>query len=166
MKKFLMAMAAGILSACIISGCSTVTTNGWQTYNIGDKVHLQLDPSWDIDEYEENNWIECCIETTDNFGRFSIFLKEKLEEKSVGETVQLSLQSFKDSDEKYKKGSPIEIGGKTAFHIETTEYDCHRYTIALDDQFWVDVITMTEEGIGQDEVKEIINQVLDTIRFS
>ncbi|WP_069988553.1 hypothetical protein [Massilioclostridium coli] len=166
MKKILMAMVAGILSACMVTGCSTVDTKGWETYNIGDKVHFQLDPSWDIDEDKENNWIDCYIETTNNFGQLSIFLKEKLEWESVGGTIQLSLQSFQDSDGEYKKGWPVEIGGKTAFHIETTEYDCHRYTIALDDQFWVDVITMTEEGTGQEEVKEIIDQVLDSIRFS
>lgn len=165
MKKVLMAMVAGILSACMVTGCSVGNTSGWQTYNIGDKVRLQVDPSWDIYEDEEYDSVDFFIEAMGTYGEVEIYLNENFEGQSVTETIQFVLDSVK-MDETYEKAWPVKIGGKTAFHLEGDEYNYNRYIIALDNESWVNITTSVDDGPGEDEVEETIGQVLDTIRFS
>ena len=81
------------------------------------------------------------------------------------ETIQWFLDENKENDQA-KKSWPKKIGGKTAVVLESTIENNHTYLVALNEDYWLNVTTMVEDGTGKRQLEQEMDQVLDSIRFT
>ncbi|MBC5786930.1 hypothetical protein [Clostridium facile] len=164
MKKSLAVLLAGILCAGVVTGCSNVSMKGWETYDIEGQMTFQYDPSWKAYPDTEYGQMTFIIDEFSG-GAMTFHLYEKRDNETVAETIQWFLDENKENDQA-KKSWPKKIGGKTAVVLESTIENNHTYLVALNEDYWLNVTTMVEDGTGKRQLEQEMDQVLDSIRFT
>ena len=178
MKKILMAMVAGILSACMVTGCSTVDTKGWQEQTVGDTVRFSTPSDWETEEFQfaELDSGRCYLEQGDSYCEVTIESYQPTSPSDVESYYQTTNDSEKESLHtivSLQKGWPKQSGGKTAFHTQMKAYmggssvenEINIYYL-MSGNTGLSIRTTVPQWENQKELEQTVDQILQTITFS